>query len=129
MKIHSSSGAIGYSSINRDKEGSNAFFEQNSKQKHPEKDNNAEQEVAIEPEMVASSESIDLAVEAFQSDSQTQARGLNASVEGTGPGLKIVLKDGTGSVLRRFSGEEFLRMREATSKDGRIRGKILDQKL
>ena len=69
------------------------------------------------------------AIGSFQNDSQAQANGLNAAVEGNGPGLKVVLRGGDGSVVRQFTGEEFLKLREAVSKDGRSRGKILDRKL
>jgi hypothetical protein len=72
---------------------------------------------------------IDAAVEAFQVDSQTQENGLKISVVGLGPGLKVVLKDLTGTIVRQFTGEEFLRIRKSQSKDSRNSGKILDQKL
>lgn len=68
------------------------------------------------------------AVESFQVDAQAAAHGLQAAVEGQGPGLRVVLKDGSGAVVRQLSGEEFLRLREATAQ-GLRRGKILDQKL
>jgi len=69
------------------------------------------------------------AVETFAVDAQATANGLNASMEGNGPGLRVVLKDGSGAIVRQFTGEEFLKLREAVSKEGRTRGKILDQKL
>lgn len=74
-------------------------------------------------------EDIDAAVQAFGEDVQTQANGLSASTEGAGPGLKVVLKDGNGATVRQFTGEEFLKLREAASRDVGSRGKILDQKL
>lgn len=67
------------------------------------------------------------AISAFQTDEQNRANGLSASVTGQGPGLKVVLKDGRGAVVRQFTGEEFIQLREA-ARDGRPRGKILDQK-
>ena len=72
---------------------------------------------------------IDQAVSSFQSDEATQAHGLSATVEGTGPGLRIHVKDCNGTTLRRFSGEEFLKIREGTTLNPGKRGKILDQKL
>ena len=72
---------------------------------------------------------IDDAVQSFKNDEAAQAHGLSATVEGTGPGLNIHLKDCNGAVLRQFSGEEFLKLREATGKSVGLRGKILDQKL
>jgi hypothetical protein len=75
---------------------------------------------------------VDEAVAAFQADATTQAHGLSAVVEGAGPGLKIALKDCNGTTVRQFTGNEFLKLRDATapsaSKDARPRGKILDQK-
>jgi hypothetical protein len=74
-------------------------------------------------------EAVQQAVEAFQTDSQTQSNGLSATMEGSGPGLRVVLKDGSGGVVRQFTGEEFIKLREAAGQDTRARGKILDQKL
>ena len=69
------------------------------------------------------------AVEGFERELAAAAQGLQASVTGHGPGLKVVLKDGTGGVVRQFSGEEFLKLREAASSCGEARrGKLLDQK-
>lgn len=58
----------------------------------------------------------------------TASNTLRAQAEGSGPGLKIVLKDGTGAVIRQMTGEEFLKLRETAKNDGHARGKILDQK-
>jgi len=74
-------------------------------------------------------EKLGRAVDAFDSDAQARATGLHASVSGAGPGLKVILTDGTGVTIRQFTGEEFLKMREAAGLDNRGRGKILDQKL
>lgn len=75
---------------------------------------------------------IDAAVESFKTDAAAQEHGLSAVVEGNGPGLKIHVKDCNGTTLRQFSGEEFIKLRQATSArttpTGK-RGKILDQKL
>lgn len=68
------------------------------------------------------------AVASFQADPQAQASGLSAKAEGDGPGLKVVLKDTAGQVIRQFTGEEFIRLRETVARDQRGRGKILDQK-
>ena len=69
------------------------------------------------------------AVESFGQDPQAQASGIQAALDLSGPGLRVVLKDCNGSVLRQLSGDEFLRLREASSQATRGRGKILDQKL
>jgi hypothetical protein len=72
-------------------------------------------------------EKVQAAITDFKTDSMTQAQGLNAEVEGQGFGLRVVLKDGRGAVVRQFTGEEFLKLREV-ARDGRKNGKILDQK-
>ena len=97
--------------------GGNAYEEQ------PKKREKEEPEVEVTPG------SLDRALEEFKADSQAQANGLNAIVDGRGPGLRVVLKDGSGAVVRQFTGEEFLKLRDATTKNFRSRGKILDQKL
>ncbi len=68
------------------------------------------------------------ALQSFKDDPQTQANGISAETEGNGPGLKVVVKDSSGSVIRHFTGEEFLKLREAVSQDKKGRGRILDQK-
>lgn len=72
---------------------------------------------------------VQAAVSSFQDDAQTQANGLAAVVEGSGPGLRIHLHDATGAVLRQFTGAEFVELRESVLREGSGRGKILDQKL
>lgn len=67
------------------------------------------------------------AIDDFGADPSTQAHGLNASQEGRGPGLRVTLKDGSGAVVRQFTGEEFLRLREAARAPAR--GRLLDKKL
>lgn len=74
-------------------------------------------------------EKVKNAIASFAEDTQTQAAGLSVSAEGQGVGLKVVLKDRAGQVLRAMSGEEFLRLRTRSGKDTQARGKILDQKL
>lgn len=69
---------------------------------------------------------LDTAVEAFAKESSAVSNDLNASVEGQGPGLRVTLKDGYGSMVRQFTGEEFLRLREAATG---ARGRLLDKKI
>jgi hypothetical protein len=69
-----------------------------------------------------------VAVREFDQDSQNQANGLNATLEGEWPGLRVILKDRGGVVIRQFTGDEFMRLRGTACQDGRVRGKILDQK-
>ena len=75
-----------------------------------------------------SDEKVGVAIEAFRRDGQAQAHGLSAEMVGKGPGLRVTLKDGSGAIVRQFTGEEFLKLREATAL-GRPSGKILDQKV
>ncbi len=92
-------------------------------------DEKGEQRHAATETLEVTDEKVGAAITAFSKDAQTAANGLSASVSGSGPGLRVVLKDINGAVVRQFSGEEFLKLRSATAKDGRVRGKILDQKL
>ena len=94
--------------------GSNAYERQKKKEKE-------------EDEIEVTDETVQNAVEAFSFDEMTKSHGITANAEGHGPGLKVVLKDASGGVLRSVSGEEFLKLREAV-KLGKPSGKILDQK-
>ncbi len=126
MKIHSLTGAFGFSTRVRDKQdGQSPGQSFHQQQDESQKENREEKG----PQIEITEEEITKAVEAFQSDSNAQANGLCASMSGTGPGLRVVLKDGAGSVVRQLTGEEFLRLRDSSTIEGRIRGKILDQKL
>ncbi len=84
------------------------------------------QEPAVQVE--ASEDAVVAAIERFRADETTQASGLLAEKDGSGPGLRVVLKDVNGSVVRQFSGDEFLKLRETSSQDGRGRGRLLDRK-
>ena len=68
-------------------------------------------------------------VDSFRSDLRAQGQGLDANLEGTGPGLKVVLRDEAGSLIRQYTSQEFLRLRTASAIENGNRGKILDQKL
>ena len=70
---------------------------------------------------------INSAVDSFGVDTGAVANGLSAEVVGQGPGLRVTLKDGRGAVVRQFTGEEFVRLREAATGTGR--GKLLDKKV
>ena len=69
------------------------------------------------------------ALDGFKADPQNQASGLTATLEESGSGLKVVVRDCNGILLRQFSAEEFLRLRATAATDSHHRGKILDQKL
>jgi hypothetical protein len=94
--------------------------------KHEKGSVGSEQEEALSPEDVAPQKLNEL-VDSYRSD--LQAQGLDASVEGVGPGLKVVLRDSSGGLIRQFTSREFLRLRTSSAKENRNRGKILDQKL
>ncbi len=125
MKISPLTPSVGYVATVREKQDGGSSHQDQSEQRQPGSDRDSRRERRQE----ANSENVGKAVEDFHTEFQTQVAGLNACVEGSGPGLKVILKDGTGSVVRQFTGEEFLRLREAASGDGRVVGKILDQKL
>ncbi|MGK5084510.1 hypothetical protein WDW37_14540 [Bdellovibrionota bacterium FG-1] len=104
--------------------GRNQYDPNQTRKDDPQKDSEkkrADQE--LDPQVV------DQALASFQADSTMQSSGLSAVVEGTGPGLRIAVKDVNGTILREFSGEEFLKMRDSKTKGSPNRGKILDQKL
>jgi hypothetical protein len=65
----------------------------------------------------------------FRADQDAKANGLTASLEGAGPGLRVILRDGEGHTVRQLSGEEFLKLRHSLSTGLHVPGKILDQKL
>ena len=95
--------------------GSNAYDRQQNQKK---KDEN---------EFEATVEAVEEAIHQFVGDEMNRTQGITASSEGRGPGLKVILKDSTGGILRSISGEEFLKLREAVN-SGQRSGRILDQK-
>jgi hypothetical protein len=126
LKIAPLNEALRFISQVRDKADSDGNSRQQQQQKQQQDSQPEHGGAEAEP---VNDAKVGAAIESFQHDAQTQQHGLSASQVGQGPGLKVVLKDGTGAIVRQFTGEEFVRLREAASKDGRVRGKILDQKL
>ncbi len=107
--------------------GSGGQYSSQQKQSDSQKKDDPTQRESQAP---VTDETVGKAVDDFQKDGQAQSNGLQASVTGRGPGLKVVLKDVNGAVVRQLSGEEFVKMRESRSTSGSpTRGKILDQKL
>jgi len=98
--------------------GSNTYERQ--KKKESEKEESQEFEASLE--------AVEAAVEGFADDRMNSNNGLSASTEGSGPGLRVVLKDPSGGVLRSVSGEEFLKLREA-AQSGVKSGRLLDRKV
>ena len=122
MKIPAIQDALGYlRSVQEKKDG--GF----SGQQHPQQQKKKKEDEA--PEAPVTREKLQGAVDAFIADEQTRANGLSAQlVEGGTPGLRVVLSDGGGRLLRQYTAEEFLKLRDVTRPDGRARGKLLDQK-
>jgi len=92
---------------------------ENPDQREPKKDGSSEEKFDVEQ--------LTREIDSFTNENSSQAYGLNARMEGSGPGLRVTLKDGSGAVIRQFTGEEFLQLREAAQATGR--GKLLDKKL
>lgn len=78
-------------------------------------------------EREASFAEVENAVAELSRDESVTMNGLQAEVVGNGPGLRVTLKDGKGALVRQFTGEEFLKLREAAAGAGR--GRLLDKKL
>jgi pyruvate/2-oxoglutarate dehydrogenase complex dihydrolipoamide acyltransferase (E2) component len=113
-----------------DRDPAGSFYDQgqggSGKKRRPQNPYASEEAAASAP-IEVTDEVVNAAMATFQADQQTKAQGIAAEVQGTGPGLRVVLKDGAGTTIRNLSGEEFLRLREATNAV-RVSGKILDQK-
>lgn len=78
-------------------------------------------------EEVVSDEIVQNAISAFSQDEMNKVSGIRAEAEGHGPGLKVILKDASGGMLRAVSGEEFLKLLEAATQ-GQRSGRLLDRK-
>jgi len=111
----------------KEKSGDQEFsqFLQDEKQQEQEQNENPEESNGDQ----VTEEQVRSAIEDFSQDRASRQAGLKASQAGTGPGLKVVLQDGSGTVIREFSGQEFIELREEVDKKGLKRGKIVDVKL
>jgi len=100
-------------------------------QKQNPQDNNQKRQQESEDtfDKAMSNEKLATEVSQYVLDEQLQNSGIQASIQGSGPGLKVVLKDGKGAVIRQFTGEEFIELRKMTENEDRKNGKILDLKL
>jgi hypothetical protein len=120
---------VGSENARADKDGDNGREQYSRQQEQPAQDQNPEsfeQKLDAEQEEEADIEEI---AENFSEDPTPQAIGLSAQTQGQGPGLKVVLKDPNGGVIRHFTGDEFLKLRESLLHETQVRGKILDQKI
>lgn len=98
--------------------GQNAY-QQNQKKKDQD---------SSEFEKHVSEAKVQEAIHSFADDDKNKGLGITAAQEGSGPGLRVVLKDNQGGILRNISGEEFLKLKEAAS-SGNKSGRLLDQKI
>lgn len=105
-------------------------YEHQSRRQHD--DQQAEQQdppaalVALSPEQEL--HALEKAVSDFETEARSQQHGLKASIAGASPGLRVVLSDVNGNVIRQFEAQEFVRLRSSGTQDSRGRGKLLDQK-
>ncbi len=131
MKIQSLTGNWGYYGVVREKQDGGSGNQQRSPdgQGRQSKDHKDEYSNSNFEEQAPSQEKMDEAIKAFGRDTQAQESGISASLEGSGPGLKVVLKDGAGKVVRQLTGYEFIQLRSSTPTEGHSCGKILDRKL
>lgn len=124
MKINNLTGNISiFPNQVRDKKDLSEQESQKQQQERKKKDS----EETPDPKSEKFAEEIEKAVSSFHGGPDSS--GLTASTQGRGPGLKVVLSDPSGNVLREFTGEEFLKLKNSSKTDGKGRGKILDQKL
>jgi len=130
MKIQSLTGNWGYFGVVRERQDGesrgHAGYSGGQPRKESAKDPYSSQNFEEE---TPSQEKMNEAVRAFSEDAQTQQNGLSASLEGQGPGLKVILKDGSGKILRQLSGSEFIQLRSSNPTGAPAIGKILDRKL
>ncbi len=124
MKINTQSGnmvqmfdRIHGTSAERHGGGGRNAYEQNQGEKEEQQN-----------EFESTVDTIQKAIDEFSTNETNASCGISASQEGSGPGLKVILKGYGGEVLRSVSGEEFLKLREA-AKTGAKSGRILDRKV
>jgi uncharacterized FlaG/YvyC family protein len=123
MKIAPVIDAITFSGRIQKKDGENQRERRGGQNPQEKKDESSEENQA------ETQQNFEASVESFKNDPQTRASGLSVSTQGSGPGLRVILKDQQGAVIRQISGEEFVKLREEVAKSSATRGKILDRKL
>lgn len=121
MKITPIQDAVSFLTVVREKKDGGDGHPREQKQKQQNKDDSDENQ-----KFHVDEESLGAAVNEFQVEDAAKSNGLQANMSGNGPGLKVVLTDATGQVVRQFTGEEFLKLREAAQAPKR--GRLLDQK-
>lgn len=73
-------------------------------------------------------EKVQAALRDFNQETSINTAGLSAEIQGRGPGMRVMLKDGSGAFVRVFTGEEFLKLRETAKAEAGNRGRLLDRK-
>ena len=131
MRVNPLSGANRFLEIVRGKHGDDPHPENpQHHQQNPEKrEGEPESGAKASESPLIDEKTIGAAVESVSRDVQALANGLSVEQTGHGPGLRVLLKDREGEVIRKYSGEEFLSLRHFSALDIHARGKILDKKL
>lgn len=116
-----------------DRDAQNRDDQSHSNQgKERDSDAKKDEREEVDFDVKADIEKIEKALEWFAKDSQARKNGLTADKDGKGPGLRVILKDAAGAVIRRLTPGEFLKLQEAqanpTIETVRMSGKILDRK-
>jgi hypothetical protein len=125
MKVNSPSPLfVAFDRLRTNEASGDAQKRERSKDGSPDDAKDEKQDPKESPEVFAAE--LNTAVDEFAQADAVAANGLQAEVVGQGPGLRVTLKDGRGAVVRQFTGEEFLRLRDAASAG---RGRLLDKKL
>lgn len=62
------------------------------------------------------------------SDLKEAVEGESGGGPGYGPGLRVVVKDKSGNVLRQLTGDEFLKLRDSQAPKSSNVGKLIDRK-
>lgn len=78
------------------------------------------------PTVEVNEKSVADAIDKLGGELRAEHTDIQASMEGSGPGLKVVLKDGRGAIIRQMTGDEFLQLR--TSVGPASKGRLLDKK-
>lgn len=141
MKIQSILGlTTGYSSLIKEQQDggserqNNSGYQKNSGSEQKPPHDPAGQNLGSSPEEQPKErpeptpEQVEVAIEAFKADPKTQAKGLSANLENTPKGLKVVLTGPMGSVIKRFTGGEFLDLRDSIKSAAGSSGVLLDRK-
>jgi len=110
-----------------EEKGDSGYGQSQKKQHQQNKEKNDDSSQDKPPVEVPFKE-VQEAIDQFSKDQLTKNIGISAHSHGQGPGLKVLLKDSNGEVIRQMSGQEFIKLRESV-KEKKKTGKILDQKM